>query len=152
MFLESSPPLPKGVLERFKGESYPVISQQNLVLLWVVTGEAVAALTRHGRMPVMLQSVLVTRGAERNTRFRGQWFHKQHSVPSIPGGQLGSGYLDRLGAIFKALRNEEATKIDKVARACMDVRKAGHNVQAWLIRITRTTSPAPRETRSSSTH
>ena len=133
VFLESSPPLPRGVLERFKGESYPVISQQNIVLLWVMTGEVVAALTRHGRMPVMFQSVLVTGARERNARFRGQLFHKEHSVPPIPAGQLGAGYLDRLGAILRALRNEEATAIDQVARACMDVRKAGHNVQAWLI-------------------
>ena len=59
LFLESSLPLPEAVTAPFGGEGYPLISLQNLVVLWAFTGEIVAALTRIGRMPAMYQSVLV---------------------------------------------------------------------------------------------
>lgn len=133
VFLESSAPAPPDVLRRFKGQSYPIVSQQNLAILWAFTGELVAALTRRGHMPAMYQSVLVPGARERNLAFRGQKFHKEHTVPAIPAGQLGQAYLKILGELYSALSKEEVKSIEKAAQASAKVRREGHQVYAWLI-------------------
>ena len=51
LFLESEISLSEAATAPFGGEGYPLISLQNLVVLWTFTGEIVAALTRVGRMP-----------------------------------------------------------------------------------------------------
>ncbi len=132
-FLESSAPVPPDVLRRFKGQTYPIVSQQNLALLWTFTGELVSALTRQGHMPAMYQSVLVPGARERNLPFRHKKFHKEHTVPAIPAGQLGQAYLNILGELYSALSKEEVGSIEKAAQACMKVRRDGHQVYAWLI-------------------
>ncbi len=134
-FLESAPPLPPlppGVVERFGGEAYPLVSLQNLALLWAFTGEMVAALTRRGRMATMYQSVLVPGARERNARYRSHRFHEAHEVPPLPAGQVGGRYLEEIGGCLRALR-EEAPAIERVARACAEVRGRGNQVHAFLI-------------------
>ncbi len=133
MLLESSLPLTPAVIQRFNGETYPLVSLQNLAILWTFTGEFASALTRQGYMPAMYQSVLVPGARERNLGFRGQRFHKEHTVPAIPAGQLGQMYLEKLGDIYSALRQDEVGSIEKVAQACTKVRKDGHEVHAFLI-------------------
>ena len=133
VFLESSAPVPEDVLRRFKGETYPVVSQQNLALLWTFTGELVSALTRQGQMPAMYQSVLVPGARERDLAFRGQKFHQDHSVPAIPAGQLGLAYLKILGELYSSLSKEEVGAIEEVAQACLKVRRDGYQVHAWLV-------------------
>lgn len=133
VFLESSAPLPPDVLRRFKGQAYPIVSQQNLTLLWAFTGEVVSALTRRGQMPVMYQSVLVPGARERNLALRGQKLHKENVVPAIPAGQLGQAYLNILGDLFAAVGKDETAAIEKVAQACVDTLRDGHQVDAWLI-------------------
>ena len=110
LFIESSIPLPEAVTAPFGGEGYPLISLQNLVVLWTFTGEIVAALTRIGRMPAMYQSVLVAGARDRNARFTGSRFHHTHQVPAMPPGQVGGDYLDAIGAILRTsdrVRGEE---------------------------------------------
>jgi hypothetical protein len=131
-FLESAPLLPAGVVERFGGEAYPLVSLQNLVLLWAFTGEMVAALTRRGRMATMYQSVLTPGARERNAQYRSLRFHEAHGVPPLPAGQVGGRYLEEIGGCLRALR-EEAPAIEAVARACAEVRGRGNQVHAFLI-------------------
>jgi len=131
--LDSSVQLPEVVTAPFGGKAYPLISLQNLVVLWVLTGEIVAALTRAGRMPAMYQSVLVPGARDRNARFADSPFHETHRVPAIPAGRLGSDYLGRIGAILRALIEEEAGAIEAVGAVCAEVLEAGGRIHAGLI-------------------
>ena len=133
LFLESSIPLPEAVTAPFGGRGYPLTSLQNVLLLWVLTGEIVAALTRTGRMPAMYQSVLVPGARDRNARFADSPFHETHQVPAIPPGRLGADYLDRIGAILRSLIEEEAEAIEAVGAACARVLEAGGRIHAGLI-------------------
>ncbi len=133
LFLESPVPWPGAATAPFGGQDYPLTSLQNLLLLWALTGETVAALTRSGRMPAMYQSVLVPGARERNARFAGSPFHETHEVPAIPAGRLGGDYLDRIGAILRALIEEEAEAIEAVGAVCAEVLDAGGCIHAGLI-------------------
>ncbi len=133
LFLDSSVHLRKEATAPFGGEAYPLISLQNLLLLWALTGEIVAALTRAGRMPAMYQSVLVPGARERNARFADAPFHETHQVPEIPAGRLGGDYLDRMAAILRALIEEEAGAIEAVGAVCAEVLEAGGRIHAGLI-------------------
>ena len=133
LFLESSLPLPEAVTAPFGGEGYPLISLQNLVVLWAFTGEIVAALTRIGRMPAMYQSVLVAGARDRNAQFVGSRFHHTHQVPAMPPGQVGGDYLDAIGAILRALIEEEARAIERVGAVCAEVFDAGRVIHAGMI-------------------
>ena len=117
----------------FGGEGYPLISLQNLVVLWTFTGEVVAALTRVGRMPAMYQSVLVAGARDRNARFVGSRFHQTHRVPAMPPGQVGGDYLDAIGAILRTLIEEETEAIDRVGAVCAQVINAGRVIHAGMI-------------------
>lgn len=131
--LDSSVPLREEATAPFGGEAYPLTSLQSLVVLWALTGEIVAALTRAGRMPAMYQSVLVPGARERNARFADSPFHRTHQVPAIPAGRLGGDYLDRMAAILRALIEEEAGAIEAVGAVCAEVLAAGGRIHAGLI-------------------
>ena len=103
------------------------------MVLWALTGEIVAALTRAGRMPAMYQSVLVPGARDRNARFADSPFHETHRVPAIPAGRLGGDYLGRIGAILRALIEEEAGAIEAVGAVCAEVLEAGGRIHAGLI-------------------
>ena len=133
LFLKSSLPLTRAVTAPFGGESYPLISLQNLVVLWTFIGEIVAALTRVGQMPAMYQSVLVAGARDRNARFVGSRFHQTHQVPAMPLGQVGGDYLDAIGGILGALIEEEARAIDQVGAVCAQVLNDGGVIHAGMI-------------------
>lgn len=133
LFLESEILLPEVVTAPFGGEGYPLISLQNLVVLWTFTGEIVAALTRVGRMPAMYQSVLVAGARDRNAQFAGSRFHQAHQVPAIHPGQVGGDYLDAIGAILRALIEEEVRAIEHVGAVCAQVLNDGRVIHAGMI-------------------
>ncbi len=133
ILLDSPVPPREEAAALFGGEAYPLTSLQSLLLLWALTGEIVAALTRAGRMPAMYQSVLVPGARERNARFADAPFHETHRVPAIPAGRLGRDYLDRIGAILRALIEEEAGAIEAVGAVCAEVLAAGGRIHAGLI-------------------
>ncbi|MDE2814455.1 MAG: hypothetical protein OXM01_15595 [Gemmatimonadota bacterium] len=133
LFLESEIPLSEVVTAPFGGEGYPLISLQNLVVLWTFTGEIVAALTRIGRMPAMYQSVLVAGARDRNARFVGSRFHPTHQVPALPPGQVGGEYLNEIGGILRVLIEEEAEAIERVCAVCAEVLNDGRVIHAGMI-------------------
>ena len=133
LFLESEIPLSEAVTAPFGGEGYPLVSLQNLVVLWTFTGEIVAALTRIGQMPAMYQSVLVAGARDRNARFIDSRFHQTHQVPAIPPGQVGGEYLDAIGGILRALIAEETGAIDRVGSVCAQVLNDGRVIHAGMI-------------------
>ncbi len=133
LFLESELPLLEVVTAPFGGEGYPLISLQNLVVLWTFTGEIVAALTRIGLMPAMYQSVLVAGARDRNARFIGSRFHQTHQVPAIPPRQVGGDYLEAIETILRALIEEETRAIDRVGAVCAQVLNNGGVIHAGMI-------------------
>lgn len=133
LHLESALALSPVVRKPFGGESYPVISLQNLAVQWAWTGELAAALTRGGYMPVMYQSVLVPGARDRNSRYPGRRFHEKDKIPIVPPGQLGRSYLQALGNCFQQLKQYDSDSIAAVARACVKARRSGHQIYTFLI-------------------
>jgi len=131
--LVSSLKIPAAITACFGGDNYPLISLQNLAILWAFQGELVSALTRGGLMPTMYQSVLVPGARKRNEPFNGRRFHDRGSTAAVPPGKLGRNYLIRLGEIFETLRDKETRNINEVAFACTRVKKEGHQIYAYLI-------------------
>jgi hypothetical protein len=124
---------PAGATKAFGGEAYPLTSLQNLVILWMLTGEIVSALSRSGQMPTMYQSVLVDGARERNARIGASRFHETHDVAAIPSGQLGTSYLKAISGIIEALVDEETVSIDGAAKLCAKVLQGGGVVYAGMI-------------------
>ena len=131
--LASAPPLPAHLLRAFDGAAYPLISLQNLMLLWAFTGELVAALTRRGHMPAMYQSVLVPGARQRNERRGRRRIEAAPEIPPLAPSQLGSAYLDRLSDILQVLTRRETTAIENVARTATMALRQGHRICAFLI-------------------
>ena len=88
-FPESALSQPAALLRAFDGAAYPLVSLENLVLLWTFTGELVAALPRRGHLPTLYQSVLVPGARQRNERRGQQRFESEHEVPPLAPGELG---------------------------------------------------------------
>lgn len=130
-FINSVPPLPPEIVSRF-GHDYPLISLQNLILLWTFTGELVAALTRRGQMPALYQSVLVPGARARNASLGTHRFHPAHQVEPLPPGLLGNTYLDNLKHCFHILC-DQIPAIQQAAQACAQVLVRGNRIHAFLI-------------------
>lgn len=132
IILPSDLAYPETVVASLSHNPYPIVSLQNLILLWTFTGELVAALSRKKHMPVMFQSVLVPGARDRNASFRSRRFHAVHDVPPIPAGQLGSSYLDKIsGSLAKLLG--EVTALVHTAEACVEVLSNEKRIHAFLI-------------------
>ena len=131
--IASAPPLPTALLRTFDNAAYPLISLQNLILLWTFTGEVVAALTRRGHMPAMYQSVLVPGARQRNERRGQRRIEAAPEIPQLAPCQLGSAYLDRLSGILHTLVRRENAAIAQVARAGSTALRQGQRICAFLI-------------------
>jgi uncharacterized phosphosugar-binding protein len=133
VFLESKMVIADSTVMPFDHTVYPFISLQNLVLLWAFTGELVAALTRRGQMPAMFQSVLVPGARQRNADIGSSRFHKTHTVSPVLPELLGNIYLDKIQGCLRTVLDEEINAIAEVAQVCVDVRRNGHGIHAFLI-------------------
>lgn len=76
--------------------------------LWAFTGELIAACTRAGKMPAMLQSVMVPGARERNARYRQGAFHEDMVVPPVAAGLLGGRYLTAISKAVTGLVGAQA--------------------------------------------
>lgn len=132
VFLPSQPPCPQDVLTQLQNQPYPLVSLQNLILLWMWTGELVSGLTRHSIMPVLYQSVLVPGARERNASFDTRRFHPTHDVPPIPPGELGSTFLSSIAACLSALL-AEGRALARAAEIAVEVLEAGSHIHAFLL-------------------
>lgn len=133
VFIKSTLSISDRVLAPFGDKEYPFVSLQNLVLLWVLTGELVGALTRLGEMPTMYQSVLVPGARTRNAQFHAHRFHPTHSVNALAPGLLGTAYVDKIKSCLETVCEREGGAIQAVARICADVVTHGHHIHAFLI-------------------
>ncbi len=129
------------------GHPYALHSLQSIALLWVLTAELAAALTRRGEMAVFYQSVLVEGGRERNgeheaasvARFNAKAnsgparLEASHTVPPQPAGKLGGRYVAELRARLAQMADRDAGPVAKAAALCADARSRGNTVHAYLI-------------------
>jgi len=91
----------------------PTVSPALAISLWTFTGELVAALTRHGKMPPMYKSATAPGGMKRNDQHRGrQW--EPLAIPPIRPMVIGRTYLARIANI---MRRVQATQINKFVQA-----------------------------------
>ena len=97
----------------------------NAVNGWLFTGELVAALTRRGKMPIMLKSGMTIDGAAWNDRFASGQFHDDVTVPPVAPGELGRRYLDRIRYMLARLRSTELSNLQKMAAAIETELRAG---------------------------
>ena len=95
-----------------------------MAAMWTWTGEFVAALTRHGRMPPMYQSIMVPGATERNAAFQGLKFH-EGPVASVAAGVAGRAYLTELRRILAEVRGREMEPVVRVASEAVAARRAG---------------------------
>ena len=99
----------------------------SMAQLWAFTGELVAACTRAGKMPAMLQSVMVAGARERNARYRESSFHDDVTVPPVQGGTLGDRYLAAISSGVAGLFGE-AERLRQAGLALRRTVKAGGTV------------------------
>ena len=98
----------------------PMSTLLNVVNLWAFTGELVAAFTRAGRMPTMLQSVAVPGARERNAELRSVKFHSGLTVPPVPSEQLGRAYLHELRRLLVRFKGSQEDAVKRCARMLAD--------------------------------
>lgn len=84
---------------------------------WTLLAETVAALTRHGKMPVIYETIGLYGGFQRIAQFeaKGVYWHEPHTVPPIPPGTLGLVYTAQLDAMLDRVGREMAPRIAQVA-------------------------------------
>lgn len=111
----------------------PLAPVMNVVNLWVFTGELVAALTRHGKMPTMFQSVMCPGGRERNEKFLPTPFHTDRSVPPVGIETLGRFYLAALRSALTSLWGTQRAAILDAGARVAQARAAGHIAHAVLV-------------------
>ena len=108
----------------------PVAGIANVTRMWTFTAELVAALTRMGKMPSMLQSILVPGAHEWNRRVGEFRFHSDRTVPPVPAGVLGRRYLDSLRNSFLRIESTEMKNFAGAGRLCADAFCSGRHLLA----------------------
>ena len=130
-------PLSPPATALFGAETYPFVSLLNISWLWVLTAEAVAALSRRHEMPAMYQSIQNLGSTERNERARDgadpRGLYTNHDVPAVAPEELGRQYLSALLSSLRALETTEAEAMEAATAHCAAVVSAGRRVFPFLI-------------------
>ncbi|MBN2309112.1 MAG: hypothetical protein JXR94_09090 [Candidatus Hydrogenedentes bacterium] len=102
----------------------------NAIPGWLFTGELVAALTRLGKMPVMFESIGMYGGYARMARYRekGIFWHDEHSVPALPGGEVAGRYIDTVSGMLRRVEAEERGNLNRAGAWAAEGKGAGHRV------------------------
>lgn len=80
-----------------------------------------AALTRRGKMPVILKSHTWEDSKEWNGRYRGKMtFHDDLMIAPIPAGTLSRRYLDGIRELVKRFEATQAVSVAKAAELIVD--------------------------------
>jgi len=88
----------------------------NTLNSWTFLGEVVAALTRRGKMPVILKSHTWEDSKEWNGRYRGKMtFHDDLTIAPIPAGTLSRRYLDGIRELVKRFEATQTANVGKAA-------------------------------------
>ncbi|MEO7319371.1 MAG: hypothetical protein ABIZ56_10320 [Chthoniobacteraceae bacterium] len=111
---------------------------------WLFIGEFTAALTRHGKMPLMWKAWITTDGRDWSDRYFGKTqFHDDLKVPPVPSGEIAGRYLDRIRYMLDRLQRTELADIRAFAADIAaelragrktTVASSGHMAMNWIAR------------------
>ncbi len=88
----------------------------NVVSLWSLTGEVTSYTARHGKTLVMLQSVVIPGGSERNAKYRKTTFHADGiRMQPVAAGTVAREYLASSGTMLAGIRDQEWHKLMSLA-------------------------------------
>jgi hypothetical protein len=88
----------------------------NAVNGWLLMGEFVGALTRHGKMPTMWKSWAADDGHAWSDRYFGKMqFHDDVTVPPVAAGEIGRQYLERIRYMIERLQRIERPALRAMA-------------------------------------
>ncbi|MDB6173876.1 MAG: hypothetical protein JWL59_3187 [Chthoniobacteraceae bacterium] len=88
----------------------------NAVNGWLLMGEFVGALTRHGRMPTMWKSWSTIDGHAWSDRYSGKMqFHDDFTVVPVAPGELGKRYLSRIRYLIARMERVDLPSLQKMA-------------------------------------
>ncbi len=98
----------------------------NAVNGWLLIGEVVASLTRHGKTPTMWKSWATTDGHAWSDRyFQKAQFHDDYQVSAMAAGEIGQRYIDRVRYMLARLKNTELPKLRTMAGRIADELRDG---------------------------
>jgi len=94
---------------------------------WVYFAEVIAALTRHGKMPVIYESIGGYGGYQRIAQFasKGIFWHETHTVPEIPPGTLGPVYIAAVSASLARVEAEMGPRLARLGAQVATANAAG---------------------------
>ena len=98
----------------------------NALHSWAFLGEVIAACTRRGTMPTMLQSHSVETSKAWNGRYRkNMTFHDDLKIAPIPAGILGRRYLEQIRALVRTFQATQSEVVGKSAQLIADELRQG---------------------------
>lgn len=99
----------------------------NAVPGWLFTGELIAALTRLGKTPVLMESIGTYSGITRMHQYEkeGTRFHSNLKVPAVAPGVLGNAYCDAVGGMLKRVEAEDRDELDLAGKWCAEAKAQG---------------------------
>lgn len=128
-----SKPVPEGVPffsnHADAGAVSPTLA--NAIPGWLFTGELIAACTRQGKMPVVMESIGVYSGITRANQHREKGmtrFHDDVSVPPVEPGVLGNRFCDAISAMLRRVDAEERGDLDRAGAWCAEAKANGRQL------------------------
>jgi hypothetical protein len=104
----------------------------NLVHGWCLTGEVVAVLNRHGKMPTMWKSFGYADAPAWGQRYlEKKQFHDDFQVPPAAPGALARSYLHQVRHALSRLRADEPKLVQAADYVAADWRAGRKTVVAW---------------------
>jgi hypothetical protein len=92
----------------------PTDTVTNIANLWAFTGEFIAACTRSGKMPVILESYWLPGGRERDQKYSKALFHDDMNIAPISPSVLAKDYLDDVQRSLEAIERENPKTFQEV--------------------------------------
>ena len=109
----------------------PTDPTANAVVVWVWTGEFVAACTRLGQMPTMYLGAAVPGFAERTKPLSALKFHVKKPVP-VARYWVARAFLQRMRADLEVVRAKETDNLRAVATVAATSRTAGKHLYTFV--------------------
>jgi hypothetical protein len=115
------------------GRTGPVAGIANVINMWTLTAEFVAAVTRQGEMPTLWQSMFVPGAAARNEPLGEHLFHPFMRIMPIEPQDMGLQYISAVKSYLENIRSNEIPKFKAAGKLCADTIANGGDVVASLI-------------------
>jgi len=105
----------------------------NVINKWAFTAEFVAALTRHGKMPTLWQSMFMPGAAVRNEKIGEYYFHPDMDIAPVETAVSGLQYINTVQGYLKSVKANELPKFAEAGKLLAETKKSGGNILAGII-------------------